>query len=103
MTELQAATQKEQEAKHLREIQRERDDFRHAEDSGTETEAAETMDQELEPRGKVQASLRPERGFLRPESAQDTLRRRTSTGEGSGDLSTDSEWDKVEDEGDRDR
>ena len=101
MTELQAANQKEKEAKHLRDIRKERDD-KHVEDSGTETEAAEAIDEEAELKRRVEGGLRPERR-LRPESAEGVLRRRTSSGEASGDLSTDSEWDKVEDEGDGDK
>ena len=35
-------------------------------------------------------------GLLRPEDAQSALRKRRSSGEASsGDLSTDSDWDKV--------
>lgn len=101
VTELQAANQKEQEAKHLRDMRKERDD-NYVEDSGTETEAAETMGDDVEPMSRVEGGLRPERG-LRPESAEVALRRRISSGEASGDLSTDSEWDKVEDEGDGDK
>ena len=101
VTELQAANQKEKEAKHLRDIRKERDD-KHVEDSGTETEAAEAIDEEAELKRRVEGGLRPERR-LRPESAEGVLRRRTSSGEASGDLSTDSEWDKVEDEGDGDK
>ena len=97
MTELQAANKKEREAKHLRDIRRERDD-RVLEDSGTETEAAETMGEEVNLKGRAEAGLRAEGGLggLRPEAPDSGLRKRRSLGEGSGDLSTDSEWDKVE-------
>ncbi|MCJ1461750.1 SMK killer toxin resistance protein [Pseudocyphellaria aurata] len=93
--ELDAANAKEREAKQLRATQRERDD-RTREESGTETEAAD-----IKPR--AEPGSRPD-GSLQPEaSTEGVLRRRISSGEASGDLSTDSEWDKVEEEGDVDR
>ncbi len=91
VTELEAANQKEKEAAHLREITKGRD---HAgpEDSGTETEGGGDQSQE----SKLQNSS----GNLSPEHAGMDLRKRRSLGEASsGDLSTDSEWDKVEEAG----
>ncbi|MCJ1261474.1 hypothetical protein MMC22_001338 [Lobaria immixta] len=101
VTELEAANDKEREAKQLRGIQRERDD-RMREDSGTETEAAETVVEELEVKARADQGSRPD-GRLQPEITEGVLRKRRSLGEVSGDVSTDSEWDKVEEEGDMDR
>lgn len=98
MTELEAANEKERKAKRLRDIQRERDD-KIREDSGTETEAAGTVVEEVEVKGR---GSRPD-DRLQPEATEGVLRKRRSLGEASGDLSTDSEWDKVEEEGDMDR
>ena len=109
MTELQAANEKEKEAKHLRDIRRECDE-NVAEDSGTETEAVETVGEAVHVKKTAEeilwptAGSHPEGGLLRPESAAASLRKRRSSGEASGgDISTDSEWDKVEEEGDMDR
>lgn len=101
MTELEAANEKERKAKRLRDIQRERDD-KSREDSGTETEAAETVAEEVEVKGRVKQGSGPD-DRLQPEATEGVLRKRRSLGEASGDLSTDSEWDKVEEEGDMDR
>ena len=63
------------------------------EDSGTETEGGGTQTE-----GGVSGSMSGSRteGLLRPEDAQSVLRKRMSSGEGSsGDLSTDSDWDKI--------
>ena len=64
-----------------------------SDDSGTETE--DTLSRSVE-RPKT-----PE-PQLRPPVSEDALRRRRSLGEvsSSGEMSTDSEWDKVENEGD---
>lgn len=107
MTELEAANEKEKEANHLRELRRERDE-KFVEDSGTETEAAENKVEARELKGGAEASPRVEsrshtEGGLRPENGESALRKRRSLGDGSGDLSTDSEWDKVEEEADMSR
>lgn len=78
------------------------------EDSGTETEAVESKDEAVELKGGAEASPEVESGSrtaggLRPENAESALRKRRSLGDGSGDLSTDSEWDKVEEEADMSR
>lgn len=101
MTELEAASKKEQEAKQLREIQRERDE-KNREDSETETEAAETVVEEVKVEARAEQGSRSG-GSLQPEATEAVLRKRRNSGEASGDLSTDSEWDKVEDEEDMDR
>lgn len=90
--ELQAATEKEKEAKQLRDIRRDQDE-RVLDDSGTETEPTETLSKRKEVKETAKS-------HLQPEAAGSELRKRTSLGEGSGDLSTDSEWDKVEEEED---
>lgn len=96
VTELEAANHKEKEAKQLREMRKGQDD-RGTEDSGTETEGAGDQSQE-------QIDERHSGGLLKPESAQGALRKRRSLGEASsGDLSTDSEWDKVSEAGDMDK
>lgn len=107
MTELEAANGKEKEANHLRELRRERDE-KFVEDSGTETEAAESKGEAMELKGRAEASPRLDigsrtEGGLQPENAESALRKRISLGDGSGDLSTDSEWDKVEEEADMSR
>ena len=101
MAELEAANDKEREANQLRGIQRKRDD-QMREDSGTETEAAETVVEEVEVKPRADQGSRPD-GRLQPEATEGVLRKRRSLGEVSGELSTDSEWDKVEEEGDVDR
>lgn len=93
--ELQAANEKEKEAKRLRDMRRDRDE-RDNEDSGTETEPIETPSKRVEEKQNIKTELKP-------ETAENELRKRRSLGEGSGDLSTDSEWDKVEEEGDMDK
>lgn len=107
MTELEAAKEKEKEANHLRELRKERDE-KFVEDSGTETEAAESRSEAVELEERAEASPRLQSGShmeagLRPENAESGLRKRRSLGDGSGDLSTDSEWDKVEEEADMSR
>ncbi|MCJ1474186.1 hypothetical protein MMC13_002844 [Lambiella insularis] len=65
-------------------------DTRSAEDSGTETEGAAMPVQSAK-------QLKRSEGGLMPIPTDDMLRKRRSLGEVSG---TDSEWDKVENEGD---
>lgn len=93
VAEIQAGNVKEQEAKRLREMKRDREE-KGAEDSGTETEAVEET-------GRAIGEKQGMEGRLRPESAEGVLRKRRSL-EASGDLSTDSEWDKVSNEGEED-
>jgi hypothetical protein len=96
VTELEGANQKEKEAKQLREMRKGQDD-RGAEDSGTETEDA--GNQSVGPNTESRSE-----GLLKPDDAQGALRKRRSLGEASsGDLSTDSEWDKVSEAGDMDK
>ena len=74
------------------EKEQERDE-RRVEDSGTETEGG-GVQSEGGSSGSVLGSKTE--GLLRPEDAQDVLRKRKNSGEASsGDLSTDSDWDKV--------
>lgn len=94
VAEIQAGNAKEGEAKRLREIEKESDE-KAAEDSGTETEAAEET-------GRSTGEKHRMEGGLRQESAEVVLRKRRSLAEASGDLSTDSEWDKVSNEGEDD-
>ena len=96
VTELEAANQKEKEAKQIREARKVRDDTP-VEDSGTETEGGGNQSEGPPPAPRSE-------GLLRPNDLQAALRKRRSLGEASsGDLSTDSEWDKVEEMGDIDR
>jgi len=104
--ELQAATAKEEEAKRLRRPRSERES-RDADESGTETEAADELvgqgqDREREEDSEREEDREREEGGLKPRDVQGVLRKRRSLGEQSGEMSTDSEWEKVEDE-DRDR
>ena len=95
VTELEAANQKERGAKQSAEVKKGQGyDGRGLEDSGSETEGVGTQSE-----GRVSdtmSSSKTER-FLRPEDAQGALRKRLSSGgeASSGDLSTDSDWDKV--------
>ncbi|MCJ1374838.1 SMK killer toxin resistance protein [Loxospora ochrophaea] len=74
-----------------------RDTSQGADDSGTETEEAmQGVGQKLDDRHKTGESLTA-------EDAERSLRKRRSLGDTSGDISTDSEWDKVEDERETDR
>ena len=94
--ELEAANQKEKEAKHIREMRKGQDD-RVIEDSGTETEGADS-------RSRSDGRQNPPEKLLKPGNAEGAVRKRRSLGEASsGDLSTDSEWDKVSEAGDVDR
>ena len=98
MTELESAHKKDKEAKQLREIKKGQwQSERGVEDSGTETEGGGTQSE-----GAVSGSMLGSKteGLLRPEDAQGALRKRMSSGEASsGDLSTDSDWDKVSEAG----
>ena len=88
VAELEAARQKEKEAERIKEVRR-RHEEKDAEDSGTETEG---------PVSQVTATAirrRPDK-TLGPEDAEGSLHKRRSIGSSTGDLSTDSEWDKVE-------
>lgn len=94
VTELDAASQNERGAKQSGEVKKgQGNDGRGVEDSGSETEGVGTQSE-----GGVSdtmSSSKTER-LLRPEDAQGALRQRFSSGEASsGDLSTDSDWDKV--------
>lgn len=93
VTELQAANEKEKKAIQLREMRKSQDE-RDGEDSGTETEAAEMPSEDVRAKGRAEPFVQP------PDAPENALRKRRSLGEASGDLSTDSEWDKVEEEGD---
>ncbi len=96
VTELEAATKKEKEAQHLRVLREERDNAG-AEDSGTETEGTNGL------RRSANVGTRTE-GRSAQDAAEGALRKRRSLGEASaGELSTDSEWEKVEEAGDNDR
>lgn len=82
--ELQVARQKEEQAETKRREQAQGND-----DSGTETEGAGDN-----PRT---ANLKPvARTTPQSDEAEVKLRKRRSLGSSTGDLSTDSEWDKVE-------
>lgn len=94
VTELQAANKKEKEAKQLRDLRRDRNE-QTVEDSGTETEPAEILNEKVEEEEREK--------YLQPKPVESALRKRRSLGEASGDISTDSEWDKVEEEGDMDK
>lgn len=94
MAEIQAGSATEEEAKRLREVRRDRNE-KAAEDSGTETEAVEEI-------GRGSGEKQRLEGGLRPETAHGVLRKRRSLLDASGDLSTDSEWDKVSNEGEDD-
>ncbi|KAL8998354.1 MAG: hypothetical protein Q9169_002567 [Polycauliona sp. 2 TL-2023] len=64
---------------------------RSAEDSGTETEGGEDRaSRKNEHKTSSMATT------LQPEDAEGEIRKRRSLGSSTGDLSTDSEWDKVE-------
>ena len=89
MTEVQAANQKEEKAQHLRDMKKGKVD-RMGGNSDTETEG--TNNRRTEPSTSSQA-----KPLLKPEDAQGSARKRRSVGEvSSGEISTDSEWDKVD-------
>jgi hypothetical protein len=80
----------------LKELRDERDNAG-ADDSGTETEGTDGRSK------SANAGTRTE-GRIAPDTAEGVLRKRRSLGEASaGELSTDSEWDKVDEVGDMDR
>ena len=86
VTELEAATENEKEAQRITLLHGERD-HAGADDSGTETEGTDGLGI-------------GNRGRSAPDAAEGALRKRRSLGEAStGELSTDSEWDKVEEAG----
>lgn len=90
--ELQAANEKEKEAEKLREMRKEKEQV--DEGSGTETEGGSTDNLN---RG-MRSDRRPE-SSLEINEKEGELRKRRSMGSASEGLSTDSEWDKVEAEG----
>lgn len=94
VTELEATNQKDRDAKQSGEIRKgQGSDGREVDDSGTETEGGGTQSE-----GAVLGTMSRSKteALLRPEDAQGALRKRLSFGEASsGDLSTDSDWDKV--------
>ena len=94
MRELQAANAKEREAKDIRKLKKE-EVHEDNDDSGTETEA-------MGDTGRNEESKRQSEIDMPLRARNAVLRKRPSLGSTSGDLSTDSEWDKVE-EGDLDR
>jgi len=94
--ELQAATEKEQEAKRLKEMRKEKEEK--DEESGTETEGGSQ-----ENLSRSMGSQRLPESRLEVDDKVRELRQRRSIGSASEGLSTDSEWDKVEAEGDGER
>lgn len=94
VTELQAASRKESEAKQSGDLKKGQGyDGRGVEDSGTETEGGGSQSE-----GRISGSISGSNtaGLLIPEDAQSALRKRRVSGEASsGDLSADSDWDKV--------
>ncbi|KAI4109796.1 MAG: hypothetical protein LQ339_001580 [Xanthoria mediterranea] len=64
---------------------------RTADDSGTETEGREERVSPVGDRRRLHVGT-----TLQPEDAEGEIRKRRSLGSSTGDLSTDSEWDKVE-------
>ena len=94
VTELEAANKKERDTRQSKDMKTGPENYgRGVEDSGTETEGGGNRSD-----GGLSASV-PEStntGFLKPEDVPSALRKRRSSGEASsGDLSTDSDWDKV--------
>ena len=83
------ANKEKEEAEAQQHVKKERDN-RSLDDSGTETEDTAMVAPTAEKTGSSEAGLRP-------MPMEDMLRKRRSLGEVSG---TDSEWDKVENEGD---
>ncbi|KAL9603803.1 MAG: hypothetical protein Q9219_000912 [cf. Caloplaca sp. 3 TL-2023] len=79
---------KEQEAKDQPDVQRQRDGATE-EDSSTETESGDGNSSEM--------LIKPAASNVSvPSDTEKNLRKRRSQGSSTGDLSTDSEWDKVE-------
>ena len=96
VTELEAANQREKQARPTKDMRKEQKD-RQTEDSETETEGVDNRVEGLNPPRQGERSLKP-------EDSRAALRKRTSSREASsGDLSTDSEWDKVSEAGELDR
>ncbi|KAL6714515.1 SMK killer toxin resistance protein [Lecanora helva] len=96
VTELEAANEKQKKAKEIREIRRGQED-RNLEDSGTETEGASNQQESM-------STQRHSEKLLTPDDAQGSIRKRRNSGEvSSSDLSTDSEWDKVDEAGEMGR
>lgn len=93
--ELQAAKEKEEEAERLEGSKGQRQGD--GDESGTETEAGEEMGSQRQDRLRERDA-----GNLKVGDAQSALHKRRSLGEQSGEMSTDSEWEKVE-EDDKDR
>lgn len=96
MRELRAANEKEQDAKRLKELRREKEEK--DEESGTETEGGSKENLSR----RIGSQRAPERR-LDVDDKERELRKRRSMGSASEGLSTDSEWDKVEAEGDGER
>ena len=98
VTELEVSNTKEREARQSGDMPKEQGHNRRgAEDSGTETEGGGNRSDggvsDIDSGNKMA-------GSLRPEDSQSELRKRRSLGEASsGDLSTDSDWDKVSEAG----
>ena len=93
VTELEATNQKEKGAGSSREMDNGRDNHG-VENSETETEVTSHE-------GEIPDSRAQSEEFLKPDNAQGNLRKRKSLGEtSSGDLSTDSDWDKVDEASD---
>ncbi|KAM0803579.1 putative ER membrane protein [Usnea florida] len=94
VTEIEAANRKERDLKQSRETTKgQGHDEREVDDSGTETEGGGTPSEAGVPSSMSGSKTE---NFLKPEVAQSPLRkRRSSGGASSGDLSTDSDWDKV--------
>ncbi|KAL8736779.1 MAG: hypothetical protein Q9166_000145 [cf. Caloplaca sp. 2 TL-2023] len=99
-SELEAARWIETEEEKKKEEQREVDqpeggerrlEEKGTEDSGTETEAGDDPVPLTAPRKNVRTTA-----TLQPENAEAEVRKRRSLASSTGDLSTDSEWDKVE-------
>lgn len=90
---METENQKAKDAKHLDDMRIGQGD-RGADGSGTETEGDGDHGEDPETSTENEAG-----GFLSPDGGGE-LRKRRSLGEGSsGDISTDSEWDKVEEAG----
>ncbi|KAI4200475.1 MAG: hypothetical protein LQ350_003923 [Teloschistes chrysophthalmus] len=79
---------KEREAKQIEQASRQRHGSS-PDDSDTETEGSRDTDPAVPPAPKSNTALLPDAG-------EGDLRKRRSLGSSTGELSTDSEWDKVE-------
>jgi len=97
VAELLAATAKEEEAKRLRGLKREKDL------QGTSGDDTETEVEKVD-RGQEKRSTPVERlGQDQDQDQESSLRKRLSVGDRSGEISTDSEWEQVDEEGIKDR